>query len=68
MAATKRQSKDENSIARTGRRIGKARQQNVQSELAGLHAELVKLQLWTVHKGLKVCVVFEGETAPAKAA
>ncbi len=29
-------------------------------ELARLHGELVKLQLWVVAKGLKVVVVFEG--------
>jgi polyphosphate kinase 2 len=35
-------------------------------ELAKLHAELVKLQLWTVHKGLKACVVFEGRDGAGK--
>jgi len=35
-------------------------------ELERLHAELVKLQLWTVHKGLKVCVVFEGRDGAGK--
>ena len=29
-------------------------------ELRKLHVELVKLQRWVVHKGLKVCVLFEG--------
>ena len=28
--------------------------------LRSLHVELVKLQQWVVHKGLKVCIVFEG--------
>ena len=28
--------------------------------------ELVKLQLWVVHKGLKVCVVFEGRDGAGK--
>jgi polyphosphate kinase len=31
-----------------------------------LHAELVKLQEWVVHKGLKVCVVFEGRDGAGK--
>ena len=31
-----------------------------------LHAELVKLQLWVVAKGLKVCVVFEGRDGAGK--
>jgi len=35
-------------------------------ELARLEAELVKLQLWVVHKGLKVCVVFEGRDGAGK--
>ena len=34
--------------------------------LAKLHAELVKLQLWTVHKGLKACIVFEGRDGAGK--
>src|SRR3954451_25018447 len=35
-------------------------------ELARLHGELVKLQRWTVHAGLKVCVVFEGRDGAGK--
>ena len=35
-------------------------------ELAKLHAELVKLQLWVVKNGLKVCVVFEGRDGAGK--
>jgi polyphosphate kinase 2 len=35
-------------------------------ELARLHAELVKLQEWVVHKGLKICVVFEGRDGAGK--
>jgi polyphosphate kinase 2 len=34
--------------------------------LAKLHAELVKLQQWVVHKGLKVCIVFEGRDGAGK--
>ena len=34
-----------------------------ESELARLHGELVKVQRWVVHAGLKVCVVFEGRDA-----
>ena len=37
-----------------------------QRELGRLHGELVKLQLWTVDKGLKVCVVFEGRDGAGK--
>ena len=35
-------------------------------ELAKLHVELVKLQEWVKHKGLKVCVVFEGRDGAGK--
>ena len=35
-------------------------------ELRRLHVELVKLQQWVVHKGLKVCIVFEGRDGAGK--
>jgi polyphosphate kinase 2 len=35
-------------------------------ELDRLHVELVKLQQWVVHKGLKICVVFEGRDGAGK--
>ena len=35
-------------------------------ELERLHGELVKLQEWVKHKGLKVCVVFEGRDGAGK--
>jgi polyphosphate kinase 2 len=35
-------------------------------ELGRLHAELVRLQEWVKHKGLKVCVVFEGRDGAGK--
>src|SRR5882724_6979079 len=35
-------------------------------ELARLHVELVKLQEWVRHKGLKVCIVFEGRDGAGK--
>jgi polyphosphate kinase 2 len=34
--------------------------------LAKLHGELVKLQEWVKHKGLKVCIVFEGRDGAGK--
>jgi len=34
--------------------------------LAGLHGELVRLQEWVQHKGLKVCIVFEGRDSAGK--
>jgi len=35
-------------------------------ELAALHVELVKLQEWVRHHGLKVCIVFEGRDGAGK--
>jgi len=35
-------------------------------ELKKLHGELVKLQEWVKHKGLKVCIVFEGRDGAGK--
>ena len=37
-----------------------------EKELARLHGELVKVQQWVVHAGLKVCVVFEGRDGAGK--
>jgi polyphosphate kinase 2 len=35
-------------------------------QLRKLHVELVKLQEWVKHKGLKVCIVFEGRDGAGK--
>ncbi len=35
-------------------------------ELEKLHVELVRLQEWVLHKGLKVCIVFEGRDGAGK--
>ena len=35
-------------------------------EMKKLHVELVTLQQWIVHKGLKVCIVFEGRDGAGK--
>ena len=39
---------------------------NYEKELAKLQVELVKLQEWVKHKGLKVVVIFEGRDAAGK--
>jgi len=44
----------------------KLKRKDYDEELARLHTELVKLQEWVVHKGLKVCVVFEGRDGAGK--
>ena len=45
---------------------GKLKVKDYEQELARLHVELVKLQQWVVHKGLKVCIVFEGRDGAGK--
>jgi len=45
---------------------GKLKRKKYDKELRRLHVELVKLQEWVKHKGLKVCVVFEGRDGAGK--
>ena len=72
-AATVRQATDE--AGNDSRRKAKDRSiapaekltsKDYEKELKKLHVELVKLQEWVVHKGLKVCVVFEGRDGAGK--
>jgi polyphosphate kinase len=44
----------------------KLKRQKYEKELTRLHVELVKLQMWVQHKGLKVCIVFEGRDGAGK--
>ena len=44
----------------------KMKSKDYEKELARLHGELVKLQQWVVHNGLKVCIVFEGRDGAGK--
>ena len=45
---------------------GKLKSKAFEAELAKLHEELVKVQLWVQHKGLKVVIIFEGRDAAGK--
>jgi len=45
---------------------GKLSEKEYQRELKKLHVELVKLQEWVKHAGLKVCIVFEGRDGAGK--
>ena len=47
-------------------RLEKLSNKKFEAHLAKLQAELVKLQLWVQHKGLKVVVIFEGRDAAGK--
>jgi polyphosphate kinase len=44
----------------------KLKNKEFESKLAKLQEELVKVQLWVQHKGLKVVVIFEGRDAAGK--
>jgi len=44
----------------------KLKRKKYEKERARLQGELVKLQQWVVHKGLKVCIVFEGRDGAGK--
>jgi polyphosphate kinase 2 len=44
----------------------KIKGKDYERELFKLHVELVKLQEWVKHKGLKICVLFEGRDGAGK--
>src|SRR5262245_10137152 len=45
---------------------GPMKRKEYEEELARLHVELVKLQMWVTAKKLKVCIVFEGRDTAGK--
>ena len=45
---------------------GKLKLKEYERELTRLHVEFVKLQQWVVHKGLRVCILFEGRDGAGK--
>jgi polyphosphate kinase 2 len=57
MSSTKSEAGDSN---------GKLKRKDYERELKRLHVEFVKLQQWIVHKGLKVCIIFEGRDGAGK--
>jgi polyphosphate kinase 2 len=65
MGATKKASKAE-SDATAMTNDGELKGKEYDRELARLHVELVKLQQWVLHKGLKICIVFEGRDGAGK--
>jgi len=54
---------DEQAVAESRPRM---KNKEYEKELRKLHVELVRLQRWVVHEGLKVCVVFEGRDGAGK--
>src|SRR5215831_10726864 len=45
---------------------GKMKTKEFENELEKLQVELVKLQRWVQHKGLRVIIIFEGRDAAGK--
>src|ERR1700731_4181712 len=48
------------------KRPSKLERKKFEGAIEKLHVELVKLQLWVRHKGLKVVIIFEGRDAAGK--
>jgi len=46
--------------------VEKLKNKDFAKRMTKLHVELVKLQQWVVHKGLRVCIVFEGRDGAGK--
>ena len=44
----------------------KLKRKEYEKELAKLHVELVKLQEWVKHEGVKICILFEGRDGAGK--
>jgi polyphosphate kinase 2 len=51
---------------RVERKAGKIGRKEYNTLVGNMHTELVHLQQWLVHAGLKVCVVFEGRDGAGK--
>src|SRR4051794_33162725 len=62
MAAGGKKKKRDNGAENNEKLKGK----DYDKELERLHGELVKLQEWVKHKGLKICIVFEGRDGAGK--
>ena len=63
MGKSKKKGPAATDATRKGEKLGR---KDYDRALAKLHVELVKLQQWVVHEGLKVCVVFEGRDGAGK--
>ncbi len=65
-ASAEKTKRDHDDAPAEGEPTGRLKRKDYDRELAKLHVELVKLQQWVVHKGLKVCIVFEGRDGAGK--
>jgi len=58
--------KKANKGKKAGKNNGELKTKRYNKEMRKLHVELVKLQEWVKHKGLRVCIVFEGRDGAGK--
>ena len=63
-SADKTKTKSHPSVAEG--KAAKLKNKEFESQLSKLQAELIKVQLWVQHKGLKIVVIFEGRDAAGK--
>ncbi len=66
MARAKAKSRQGNGKAKASREDEALGRKDYDREMRKLHVELVRLQQWVQHKGLKVCIVFEGRDGAGK--
>jgi polyphosphate kinase len=64
--AAKQSDAVENATVQEPENLKKLKTKTYDKELAKLHVELVRLQEWVRHQGLKVCLVFEGRDGAGK--
>lgn len=62
----KKATKERKQDAAPAKDDGRLSRKDYDAALEKLHVELVKLQQWVQHKGLKVCIVFEGRDGAGK--
>ena len=53
-------------IEQAAEQAHKLKRKEYERELAKLHVELVKIQRWVLHKGMKICILFEGRDGAGK--
>src|SRR5881227_3157576 len=59
-------SRNHDSKSKSDEKVENLKGKDYEHELKRLHIKLVKLQEWVKHKGLKICVVFEGRDGAGK--
>jgi polyphosphate kinase len=66
MAKKDRKDRKAEKVQKAAEGDGRLGRREYEEQLKKLHVELVKAQSWIKHKGLKVCIVFEGRDGAGK--